>query len=235
MVAILVILTILTFIAVDMALTRREERRKAAEGAGLAGKMAPVLPVLTPTQLLPAESFTVPQGIFLHGGHTWAHLEVSGDATVGMDDFAQGIIGKIDRITAPPIGAKVRQGEKLFSVHQDGKRIELVSPLDGVVRSVSETAGEGLEKIKREPYRAGWLLSLEPTNLAQNLRKLRIASEASRWLETELKRFAEFLAVRMVRPQEVGVTLPDGGIHIKGIVEKMDENTLEALTNQFLR
>ncbi len=225
MVAFLFILTIGAFIVIDVVRTRRAERRATAGAVAAAPAYAMFAPLLIPTP----ERYAVPAGVFVHKGHTWAHLDVSGNAKVGIDEFARGIIGRIDRVDSPAPGSRVAQGEKLFSVRQGKERIDFVAPLSGVVREVNEEAGIV------PSARPVWLLSLEPTNLVQEIKRLRIASETTRWLDGEMRRFAEFLAAHVPRPLGVGATLPDGGVHIDGIFEELDEASRIAFVKGFLR
>ena len=57
---------------------------------------------------------------------------------VGLDGFARGILGRVDRFELPQDGTTLRQGEPAFAAIQSGKRIEFVSPVDGVVCAVNE-------------------------------------------------------------------------------------------------
>ena len=109
MVVLLVVLTVLGCIGVDLALKRRE---KAAADARL---------VRAPATLFPAHAAQeLPGGLFVHSGHTWAKLDPSGAMQVGLDGFAQGILGRVDRFELPPDGATLRQGEPAFAA--TGKR-----------------------------------------------------------------------------------------------------------------
>lgn len=233
MVPILVILTIAICLLVDLAV----KARKAPTQAG----------------------FAVPGGLFFHRGHAWAHLQTSGEARVGMDDFAQHVIGRIDRIELPTLRARIRQGEKAFTIIQDQKRIDFVSPIDGVVSAVNDAVSPAtllLEKVeylrqcpgaienycqpkidvvKQDPYQAGWLFAIQPQNLVSNLKKLRIGEEAAAWIEKETRRLIEFLGLQFSRQQEIGITLPDGGQVVAGAVERMDGETLQLLVKRFLR
>lgn len=230
MVVLLVVLTVLACIGVELLLRKRA--RRLTETA----ETAPREPAAAAPDLLPyGLACRLPGGVFLHGGHTWAHLELSGEVKIGMDAFARGILGRIDRLELPAWGQTVRQGEPAFAVLQDGKRIDLVSPVDGVVCAVNEEAGPDPAGARGEPYREGWILAVRPSNLIQNLKRLRIAADASAWLEKELRDFSEFLSLYRPRPQGVGVTLPDGGVQAAGVVESMDGEILQMVIRRFLR
>lgn len=224
MVLILILVTIAAFLLIELAIHLRRE--KARERAG---ETAPaLLPVALP-------EFRMPGGLFYHNGHTWAHLTPAGEAQIGIDDFAQGIIGRIDRIELPRPGAVLRQGEKAFTVVQGNKKIDFVSPLDGIVSSVNDDVNADTRMLKKDPYRSSWLLAAMPSNISQNLKKLRIAGDAAAWLEKELMVFLEFITLHRATPAEVGITMQDGGHMIEGVMEKIDGELLQLLVRKFFR
>ena len=196
MVPILVVLTIAVFLIVELTIAWRRRNVRVREA-------------------VPA--YRIPEGLFFHGGHTWAHLTPAGEALVGMDDFAQAVIGSIDRIELPEPGTELRQGEKAFTVVQRNKRIDFVSPLCGRVSTVNERVNTEVGRLKEDPYGTGWLFAIRPGDIVHDLRKTRIARDAAAWLEKETARFAEFVTLHRAVPQEVGVTLPDGGTCVDGV------------------
>jgi len=224
MVVLLVVLTVLGCIGVDFAIRRRE---KAAAEARTVREPAALLPSLTKQEL--------PGGLFVHSGHTWAKLDSLGAVQVGLDGFAQGILGRVDRFELPTNGATLRQGEPAFAALQSGKRIEFVSPVDGVVCAVNERINVDPAEARKEPYGKGWGFMLRPSNLSRDLKKLRIGAEATAWLEREARSFTEFLSLHRAVPVEVGATLQDGGFHVEGIMETMDGEILQIAIRKYFR
>jgi len=225
MVVLLVVVTLLACIGVDLALRRRE---KAAAEARSVREPAARFPSLAGREL--------PSGLFVHSGHTWAKLDpAAGAVQVGLDGFAQGILGRVDRFELPRDGATLRQGEPAFAAIQSGKRIDFVSPVDGVVCAVNEGINADPAAARKEPYEKGWAFMLRPSNLSRDLKKLRIGEEAAAWLEREARSFTEFLSLHRAVPVEVGATLPDGGIHAEGIMETMDGEILQIMIRKYFR
>lgn len=220
MVVLLVLLTVLGCIGVNMALRRKEKAAAVRESSAL-------FPSQTAQEL--------PGGLFVHSGHTWAKLDATGAVQVGLDGFAQGILGRVDRFELPPDGATLRQGEPAFAALQGGKRIEFVSPVDGVVCAVNERINADPAAARKEPYEKGWAFMIRPSNLSRNLAKLRIGAEAAAWMEREARSFTEFLFLHRAAPAEVGATLPDGGIHAGGIMESMDGEILRIAIRKYFR
>ncbi len=63
--------------------------------------------------------------LFLHRGHPWTNLLFSGQVKVGVDDFLQRLLGRIDGIALPPLGATVKEGEPFVTVRQGGRTASL--------------------------------------------------------------------------------------------------------------
>jgi glycine cleavage system H protein len=226
MVILFVLVTIAGCLVVELVRQSRERREMANESGPLTG----------PDYLLPLIAYEEPPGgLFLHSGHTWAKLETSGGVRVGLDGFARNVLGRIDRFELPGEGTNLRQGEPAFAALQSGKRIEFVSPVDGIVCAVNRELTSNPQGSKRDPYGKGWALELRPSAISRNLEKLRIGADASAWLAREVRSFSEFLCLHRAAPVGVGVTLPDGGTHVEGIMERMDGETLRIAIRKYFR
>jgi hypothetical protein len=60
--------------------------------------------VMKPIDLLTVKGVDIPQGYYLHPGHTWLKLEEDGEVRVGLDDFARRVLGPMDRNRNAPDG-----------------------------------------------------------------------------------------------------------------------------------
>jgi glycine cleavage system H protein len=222
MVALFVILTVVVCIGVDSVIQWRRARNEAAPALDEAGDYL-------------FKDLSVPAGVYLDGGHTWVELEAEGDVHVGIDRFAESLLGRIDAVELPEVGREVRRGERLFSLVQGDRIAEFAAPVDGVVRSVDRLLTCHPESVKADPYSAGWICRLAPKNLARNLKKLRIAEEARDWLQEEAERFQDFFAARPLQQIALGTVMQDGGQPTGGVREWMDEETWRRFNDEFLR
>ncbi|MBI3950489.1 MAG: hypothetical protein HY314_08555 [Acidobacteria bacterium] len=226
MVAIFVILTIVAFIVADSIVQWNQARKEQR------ARWAAPLPTMFPAFAL--EGVSAPDGVYVDAGHTWVGVDPSGRTHIGLDDFAQKAIGRIDEVDLPEVGQEVRRGERLFTIRQGERRADFVAPMDGVVSSVNEELSRHPDAIKADPYEQGWICGLRPKNLARNLRQLFIAEEARAWLNKEVQKFQEFLAARPVEHTVLGHVLQDGGQPTSGVLELMDEETWHLFTSEFL-
>jgi glycine cleavage system H lipoate-binding protein len=233
MVAILVVFTIILFIAADLVVQWVRARR-AKPALASSPKAAGVTDLLVPS--LQLERFSLPGGLFFHRGHTWANLLFSGQVKVGVDDFIQKLLGRIDAITLPPVGAEVKQGQPFAAVRQAGRTALLPAPVDGIVCAVNSELAKVPGLIKRDPYTRGWLMAVRPTNLTVNFSRLIIGDAALAWLKAELARLQEFLHVTLTLERDalVGTTAADGGLAADGLLERLDNETWAEFQSKFL-
>ena len=157
--------------------------------------------------------FEVRDPLLYHPGHTWALPRQDGLLTVGVDDFAQKLLGEADAVRLPDVGAAVEQGMPGFRLAVDGKDLDLLSPVDGVVVARNERAVGRPGLVNDDPYGEGWLLRIRPTRVKPNLVGLLSGDLARAWMhETED-------ALRRRLSPELGLVLQDGGVPICGIAQ----------------
>ncbi|MCE1229005.1 MAG: glycine cleavage system protein H, partial [Firmicutes bacterium] len=124
-------------------------------------------------------------------GHLWARIEPSGQVRVGLDDFARKALGPLTSVTLPQAGKEVRQGDPLFTAERGGERLTFMSPVSGKVASVNGLLGTDPSPIHKSPYDKGWVLRLEPADLAAEIPGLRIGKPVVDWYQEEITRLRE--------------------------------------------
>jgi glycine cleavage system H lipoate-binding protein len=171
------------------------------------------------------EWFSVPDGVRVHPGHTWAIPTTGGEVLVGIDDFARAYVGPVHRVEAPPPGSSIRQGEPAWTLHGAGGRLTLTSPVSGIVRARRD--GERLEDVSRDPYGQGWLLRVEATELDRDSRHLLSGSAARAWMEDTGRRLRETLAPGL------GPALADGGVALHGYAAGLPADLRRSVAREF--
>lgn len=230
MVVVLVGLTIILLVTADLIIRWRMSHRREAS----VPRADAVMDLLTPS--LRPEHFSLPGGLFFHRGHTWTNLLFSGQVKVGVDDFLQRLLGQIDDIALPPVGATVKAGEPFVTVRQGGRTATLRAPIDGEVCAVNNELVKNPNLLRRDPYTRGWFVALRPTGLAADLTRLRVGEDALVWLKTEVARFQKFLSdmLRAEHHSLLGVTAADGGVHVDGLLSHVDEETWRRFQKEFM-
>lgn len=115
----------------------------------------------------------MPAGLYYMIGHTWLRKEEDGLASIGVvSDFLK-TVGMITHLELPKIHDSVTQGEicaKITDAEKFNHRIW--SPASGRVVMVNEKLREDFSLLRKNPYHEGWLFSIEPTNLEEDLKGL---------------------------------------------------------------
>jgi glycine cleavage system H protein len=186
--------------------------------------------------VLSASILRIPQGIFFSKNHTWAYLEKSGTANVGVDDLLLHITGelRINQLKNP--GDHVRKGELMAEMDQKGKSLKVYSPISGtIVRSNPELAmNPGL--LNHDPYGKGWLYNIKPSLWVEEIPAFVMADDATQWLSEELIRYKDFLALNMQKysPDPSMLVLQDGGELSDNSLSGMPDEMWQDFEKEFL-
>jgi len=193
------------------------------------GRPAPGWAEARAPRLVPrlVEWFALPERLFYHPGHSWARVEPDGVVTVGLDDFAARLVGPLAGVRLPAVGTRVGQGEPAWALLADGKRLDMVSPVDGVVLEAN-MAGVEPGRSMHDPYEAGWLLRVAPSRLHANLRSLLTGEVARRWMTQATD------ALRARLTPQLGLAYQDGGTPIDGIARQLAGAQWDLVAREFL-
>jgi len=96
--------------------------------------------------------------------HEWAKLEEDGTITVGITNYAQVKLGDIVFLDIETEGDYVEQGEVFGSVEAVKTVSELFMPVSGTVLEVNATLEDSPELVNTDPYEAGWLVKIKPSD-----------------------------------------------------------------------
>jgi len=124
--------------------------------------------------------------IFYSKDHLWMKLE-NGKVRVGITDYAQKMLRDVLYIELPSEGSTVKQGEPFGSIESIKVVSDLVSPISGVVIEVNNELMDRPELVNEDPYSAGWMLVIDPSNLEAELGNLMSPEAAAEWLKEVIK------------------------------------------------
>ena len=179
-------------------------------------------------QITDVYGFQVPTSIYyLHRGHTWVMPEDSGLVRVGMDAFSQRILGPVDEVKLPVIGRTYYQDHVCLTLLREGRRAAFEAPVDGVIESVNPQVQQRPGLIHDDPYGEGWLFSVKPTNLQQNLNNLFYGESNVTWIEQESQRLLYIMSTSL------GSTLPMGGAILDDVCGHHPQLTWRRLVKEF--
>jgi len=222
MVVLFVVLTFAVFIAADYLLNRDKYAVEAQVPAvTVQGGLRPFEPVFVDgVMMVPSLKY--------HPGHTWSSVEGAATARMGIDDFAGRLFSLVEKIEFPAVGRWIRQGERAFVVHQNGRTAEVISPVEGEVLQVNSALLEDADLLRSDPYGQGWAMIVHSPDLATTVRNLLSGSLARRWMEDAVERLRAMLVpAGVAMAQEAGPLRP-------GISAELNDSQYRAVVKEFL-
>jgi glycine cleavage system H lipoate-binding protein len=172
--------------------------------------------------------FQVPERTYFHPGHAWARVDGDGLVTLGVDDFAQKLVGPMDTIRMPAPGTRLVQGEPAWSLGADSVAVDMVAPVGGVVVDVNTRAIDRPDTVNRDPYGSGWLMKVRAAHLAPQIAALRTGQAARRWMDDVCESLASALT------PSLGLVYQDGGFPVDGIARAISSSDWPGLARRFL-
>jgi len=98
--------------------------------------------------------------------HEWAKRLPDGAVLVGITDYAQHSLGDITYVQLPQVGAVLGAGESFGVVESVKAASDLYAPVAGTVVEVNEALNAAPETVNTDPQGGGWMLKLQPADLA---------------------------------------------------------------------
>lgn len=95
--------------------------------------------------------------------HEWARLE-DGLVVVGISDYAQDALGDVVFVELPSPGKAAKAGDSLAAVESVKTASDIYTPVKGEVVEVNSDLNDKPELLNQDPYGAGWIFKLKPTN-----------------------------------------------------------------------
>lgn len=155
----------------------------------------------------------IPQGLFFSNNHTWAHLEMSGNASVGIDDFLQHVTGKVNITNLKKPGTYISKGEFLVDIARNGKTLHINAPISGKITDTNTRLINNPGVINEDPYGDGWIYKINPSDWIEETESYYLANGALAWSKKEIERLKNFISVS-INKYSMGtsqVILQDGG------------------------
>ena len=189
-------------------------------------RVRPALPARLPL----LDMFRLPQGVLLHPGHAWARplAEMPGVVAVGLDDFAQQLVGPITGVTLPRVGTTLEQGSRGWRLKADSKTVDMLSPITGRVVAINEKAANDPRVVSEDPYGRGWLMQVEAPRLVTNTKQLLRGRAAENLMSASWEELSAMLT------PELGTIMHDGGTPLHGFARGIDEANWDAIARRFL-
>lgn len=164
---------------------------------------------------------------YTHPGHGWARMTEDGDVLVGMDDFAQSLIGSIDEVRLPRLLRRVTQGAVAWQVWHGHRLVPMVSPVTGRVIEKNEMLFLNPSLINTSPYGNGWLFKVRPKKLPPQLHNLFTGKAAQLWQDSVKTRLIGFFS------GTPALMYQDGGVLLKDLADRCSDEEWQDIAREF--
>lgn len=178
-------------------------------------------------QIKKVAQFLLKQDRYYSHGHTWVRV-LGEHAKVGMDDFAQKLVGEVSSasLSAAP-GDVVHQGQPAIELSNNGHKATMLFPMSGRVTRVNQLLQEDPSVINEDCYQRGWLYMLEPEDQYRESHELVRPGQSSDWL------LAESDSLFATITESAGAALSDGGDLLPNFSRNLDEKNWQRITEKF--
>lgn len=186
--------------------------------------------------ILSEKVLRIPFGLYYSKNHTWSYLEKSGYARVGLNDLLMHIVGEFELKCLKSPGDKVRKGDLIAEIVKGGKRLKIVSPLSGEIKTFNALHNEDNSAINESLCENGWICLIKPEKWISETQSYFLAEDAIEWTKKELLRFKDFVARSMnkVAPDSSIVILQEGGELTDNLLSEMPIEVWQDFQAEFL-
>jgi len=164
---------------------------------------------------------------YVHPGHGWIRMTNDGYAVVGMDDFSQSLLGKINQVQLPRMLKHLDQGSAAWEVWHGNRHLRMVSPVSGWVVEKNEAVLQDPSLINNSPYGEGWLFKVKPSKLSSQLHNLLTGRAVHQWQDVVTSQFRRFFSTTPA------LMMQDGGVLLDGLADRCSDEEWNAIANEF--
>ncbi|MCD6592602.1 glycine cleavage system protein GcvH [Candidatus Bathyarchaeota archaeon] len=130
--------------------------------------------------MVKVDDYEVPEGLYYSKEWTWVKVE-NGKVRIGITDYAQKQLKEIVFADLPRAGDEIVKDEPFGTVESVKSVSDLIAPVSGKVEEVNEEVVDNPGVINEDPYGAGWLILVSPSNLDEDLKTLMSFEESVKW------------------------------------------------------
>jgi glycine cleavage system H protein len=99
--------------------------------------------------------------------HEWIRLDDDRLATVGISAYAVEALTDLVFMQLPEVGRSVKAGESIGEIESVKAVSDFYAPVSGEVVEVNAALPNSLETLGQDPYGAGWLVKLRPSDTGE--------------------------------------------------------------------
>jgi glycine cleavage system H protein len=157
----------------------------------------------------------VDEELYLHSTHLWVRQTEGQKWKLGIDKLLAYVLPPPVEVESYGLNTKVIQNQLFGKVHTQAGTIPLTAPLSGCLGQANPKLADHPELVQQDPYGEGWLAEVDWFQNHSELENFYSGLAGRRFLEEEAQHLKFLLKHRGIEINNIGDTLPDGGVHIK--------------------
>ena len=106
----------------------------------------------------------IPSELRYTKSHEWVKSMDDGHLEIGITDHAQEMLGDMVFIELPEVGSTVSTGDDCAVVESVKAASDVYAPVSGEIVEVNSLLSDLPETVNSDPYGAGWLYRMQPTD-----------------------------------------------------------------------
>ncbi len=107
----------------------------------------------------------IPGNLRYRDSHEWINPTDS-PTKVGISDHAQHELTDVVFVDLPKVGARVSAGDQVCVIESVKAASDIYAPVSGEITAVNDALTNDPSLINTDPYFAGWIYEIKPTNPA---------------------------------------------------------------------
>ena len=106
----------------------------------------------------------IPSELRYTKSHEWVKSMEDGHLEIGITDHAQEMLGDMVFVELPEVGITVNTGDDCAVVESVKAASDVYAPVSGEIVEVNSLLSDSPETVNSDPFGAGWLYRMRPTD-----------------------------------------------------------------------
>jgi glycine cleavage system H protein len=198
---------------------------------------------LTPSEVLPGSeeplffTFTagkIDQELYLHPTHLWIRQLEADKWMLGIDKLLAYVMPAPVRVQLCQSDDQIARDRTLGKILAKTGSILLTVPLSGRVVQTNPKLGQHPELVQEDPYGEGWLAMMDKLQDQSELQNFYTGKAGRRFLEEEAQHLNFLLKHRGIEVNQIGETLPDGGVNVRYLHQVLPGQLCSRLASELI-
>ena len=176
----------------------------------------------------------VDEELYLHPAHLWARRVEDQKWKLGIGKLLAYVLPPPVEVELYDLNTKVIQNQLFGKVRTEAGVVPLTTPLSGVLVRTNPRLSQRPELVQQDPDGEGWLATMESSPDSSELGNLYAGLAGRRFLEEEAQHLNFLLKHRGIEVENIGITLPDGGVNIKYLHQVLPSQVCLGLAGELI-